>query len=229
MRPASGSARASTAWRASRRDSPRWSSTPEHGPGRTGSTARTKPFRAETHYPGRADDDGDGRVDEDWLNGRDDDGDGRIDEDFAAFGKLMYSCWFRDDEPTARGSVAGAHAAPSRRAPGDLPVGGRVVQELRRRSLRDHEHGVSLPRRRCIPPSTPISTPGRETAATTHRDDFIGMWSGARCAPIGRHRMARGIHHRLRLRQRRGRRADAGLLRRHDARPHDASSMSRRE
>ncbi len=51
--------------------------------------------------PSPADDDRDGLVDEDWLNGRDDDGDGLIDEDFAAIGKQMFSCWFTDDQPYA--------------------------------------------------------------------------------------------------------------------------------
>ena len=46
-----------------------------------------------------ADDDGDGAVDEDWLNGRDDDGDGLIDEDFAAISDQMFSCWYTDDQP----------------------------------------------------------------------------------------------------------------------------------
>ena len=48
-----------------------------------------------------ADDDGDGWVDEDWLNGRDDDGDGLIDEDFAAISTQMFSCWYTDDQPGA--------------------------------------------------------------------------------------------------------------------------------
>jgi hypothetical protein len=46
-----------------------------------------------------ADDDGDGAIDEDWLNGRDDDGDGLIDEDFAAISDQMFSCWYTDDQP----------------------------------------------------------------------------------------------------------------------------------
>ena len=54
------------------------------------------------NYPGRADDDGDGRVNEDWLNGRDDDGDGLIDEDYAAIGNLMYSCRYSDVEEVAK-------------------------------------------------------------------------------------------------------------------------------
>ncbi|MDD4858490.1 MAG: hypothetical protein PHD74_10375, partial [Candidatus Krumholzibacteria bacterium] len=35
-------------------------------------------------YPTAPDDDRDGQVDEDWLNGKDDDLDGKIDEDYAA-------------------------------------------------------------------------------------------------------------------------------------------------
>lgn len=48
-----------------------------------------------------ADDDGDGLVDEDWLDGRDNDGDGLIDEDFAAISEQMFSSWFTDDQPAA--------------------------------------------------------------------------------------------------------------------------------
>ena len=53
-------------------------------------------------YPNpNADDDHDGKIDEDWLNGRDDDGDGKIDEDFAAISDQMFSCWYTDDQPAA--------------------------------------------------------------------------------------------------------------------------------
>ena len=52
-------------------------------------------------FPGPADDDNDGLIDEDWLNGVDDDSDGKIDEDFAAIGKEMLVCWFTDDTPAA--------------------------------------------------------------------------------------------------------------------------------
>jgi hypothetical protein len=48
-----------------------------------------------------ADDDRDGKVDEDWLNGYDDDGDGKIDEDFAAISKQMFSCQYTDNQPSA--------------------------------------------------------------------------------------------------------------------------------
>jgi len=49
-----------------------------------------------------ADDDGDGLIDEDWLNGHDDDGDGAIDEDFAAVSKQMFSCWYDDYGTTSK-------------------------------------------------------------------------------------------------------------------------------
>src|SRR5262249_30664567 len=48
-----------------------------------------------------ADDDHDGRMDEDWLNGYDDDGDGKIDEDFAAISKQMFSCQYTDNTPAS--------------------------------------------------------------------------------------------------------------------------------
>lgn len=47
------------------------------------------------------DDDHDGRVDEDPLDGRDNDQDGEIDEDFAAPSEQIYSCVLRDDTPEA--------------------------------------------------------------------------------------------------------------------------------
>jgi len=48
-----------------------------------------------------ADDDGDGRIDEDPLDGRDNDGDGRIDEDYAAISTQMFSRWYTDDQQAA--------------------------------------------------------------------------------------------------------------------------------
>jgi len=48
------------------------------------------------------DDDGDGYVDEDFLNGIDDDGDGLCDEDYAAIGQQMLACEYNDYEPTIR-------------------------------------------------------------------------------------------------------------------------------
>ena len=47
------------------------------------------------------DDDLDGRVDEEFLNGKDDDGDGAIDEDFAAVSQQMSALEERDDTEQA--------------------------------------------------------------------------------------------------------------------------------
>jgi hypothetical protein len=53
------------------------------------------------HHPENPDDDFDGRIDEDWLNGIDDDRDGMIDEDYAAISQQMFSCWYTDDQDMA--------------------------------------------------------------------------------------------------------------------------------
>ncbi len=55
---------------------------------------------------------GDGRYDEDFLDGRDNDGDGRIDEDFAAIGQQMYSCVMRDDTQQAINAAAAERHVP---------------------------------------------------------------------------------------------------------------------
>jgi hypothetical protein len=44
----------------------------------------------------RPDDDNDGEIDEDPLNGKDDDGDGLIDEDYSAISQQMFSCEYWD-------------------------------------------------------------------------------------------------------------------------------------
>src|SRR5881409_2134289 len=48
------------------------------------------------------DDDGDGRIDEDFLNGLDDDGDGLCDEDYSAIGQQMFASEYNDYQPTTR-------------------------------------------------------------------------------------------------------------------------------
>jgi hypothetical protein len=52
-----------------------------------------------------ADDDQDGLIDEDFLDGRDNDGDSRIDEDYGAIGQQMFTCVIRDDTPQAINTV----------------------------------------------------------------------------------------------------------------------------
>jgi len=49
-----------------------------------------------------ADDDRDGRTNEDVLNGADDDGDGRIDEDFAAVSNQMFFSEYSDTDPSIK-------------------------------------------------------------------------------------------------------------------------------
>ena len=52
------------------------------------------------------------RIDEDFLDGHDNDGDGKIDEDYAALGQLMYSCVMRDDTPAALANVGNEKHVP---------------------------------------------------------------------------------------------------------------------
>lgn len=63
------------------------------------------------------DDDGDGRVDEDFLNGIDDDGDGLCDEDYSAIGQQMLACEYFDNIPQTR-----------QQFPEHVPLGLRVRQ-----------------------------------------------------------------------------------------------------
>ena len=50
----------------------------------------------------QADDDGDGAIDEDRLDGFDNDGVGRGDEDFAAISRLMFACSYADNQPISQ-------------------------------------------------------------------------------------------------------------------------------
>jgi hypothetical protein len=135
------------------------------------------------HYPMRADDDGDGKVDEDWLNGKDDDGDGRIDEDYAAYGKLMYSCWFRDDESVA-------HAAWPEHTP--LHIG--VQQEAYQWGEDEFKDFVAVHYNVVNKGSKYLTNvylgiyadldAGPRNRRNYHKDDLIGMYNGTYCAPL---------------------------------------------
>jgi hypothetical protein len=48
---------------------------------------------------------GEPKIDEDFLDGHDNDGDGRVDEDYAAIGQQMFSLVMRDDTPEAINST----------------------------------------------------------------------------------------------------------------------------
>ena len=55
---------------------------------------------------------GDAFIDEDFLDGHDNDGDGRVDEDYGALGQLMFSCVMRDDTPAALANVGNEKHVP---------------------------------------------------------------------------------------------------------------------
>jgi hypothetical protein len=62
----------------------------------------TEGSRGGNRLPSKtADDDNDGAIDEDWLNGYDDDGDGLVDEDYSAISKQMFSCQYTDNQPSS--------------------------------------------------------------------------------------------------------------------------------
>jgi hypothetical protein len=76
---------------------------------RPGLTELDRIYRTRELAPGgaripspNADDDRDGQMDEDRLNGVDDDGDGLIDEDFAAISNQMFFCEYRDSDPNIK-------------------------------------------------------------------------------------------------------------------------------
>jgi hypothetical protein len=55
---------------------------------------------------------GEQRIDEDFLDGQDNDGDGKVDEDFGAIGQQMYTCVMRDDTPQAINAAASERHVP---------------------------------------------------------------------------------------------------------------------
>jgi hypothetical protein len=136
------------------------------------------------NYPSDPDDDGDGRINEDWLNGRDDDGDGLIDEDFAAIGKLMYSCWFTDDQPIARQVW-----------PNHTPLNLRVRQETYQWSEEAsynavgvhydiRNEGARFLQNVYLGVYADLDAGPRNTPSY-FKDDLIGSWTGIWCAPVG--------------------------------------------
>jgi hypothetical protein len=136
------------------------------------------------NYPGRADDDGDGRVNEDRLNGRDDDGDGLIDEDYAAIGNLMYSCRYSDTEEAAK-----------RVWPEHSPLGIEVRQETFQWSEKQLYNFIGV--------HYSVRNTGDDILENIYagiyadldagprnvdnyfRDDMIGTWEGIWCARVG--------------------------------------------
>ena len=132
-------------------------------------------------YPADPDDDRDGRIDEDWLNGRDDDGDGLIDEDFAAVGKLMYCCQYRDDDPIAQQvwpehNPLGIHVRQesyqwSEEAFNDFIAASYVITNKSYRFLNNAYVGIFAD-----------LDAGHRDLGSYFKDDLVGSWEGIRCA-----------------------------------------------
>ncbi len=128
-----------------------------------------------------ADDDGDGMVDEEWLNGYDDDGDGLIDEDFAAYGSQMYFCQYSDDQGLSRVMW-----------PEHEPLHIRVRQQTFQWGERSRENFIAV--------HYYITNTGNRTLdevyvglyadldagprnqGNYHMEDMLGSWAGERCA-----------------------------------------------
>ena len=144
----------------------------------------TEGMKGGRTWPANPDDDGDGRINEDWLNGRDDDYDGLVDEDFAATGKVMYSCWFTDDQRVAQ-EVWPEHA----------PLKVKVRQETYQWSEESSYNSVGVHYAISNQGSKYLQSvyfgiyadldAGPRNAPSYFKDDQIGSWSGIWCAPVG--------------------------------------------
>ncbi len=69
-------------------------------------------FNDDGDGPDRVGNFGPDYIDEDFLDGRDNDGDGKVDEDFGALGQQMYSLVVRDDTPQAIAASAAEKHVP---------------------------------------------------------------------------------------------------------------------
>ena len=144
-------------------------------------------------YPANPDDDGDGRINEDWLNGRDDDGDGLIDEDFAQIGSLMYTCWFTDDQPVAQQAW-----------PEHLPLHLKVRQEVYQWSEDGFNDFVGVHYEISNQGGKYIQNvyagiyadldAGPRDMPNYYKDDQIGWWSGIYCAQVNGIEMPERFH-----------------------------------
>jgi hypothetical protein len=131
-----------------------------------------------------ADDDRDGLVDEDRLDGRDNDGDGRIDEDFAAISRQMFSTWYTDNQPAA------SQAYPQHR-PLDVMIEQESYQWDDQRF--DDFVGVTLKITNIgdeVLEQVYLGTladfdVGARTTPNYWADDAVNAWFGTRCTDIG--------------------------------------------
>lgn len=136
------------------------------------------------HLPLQADDDLDGKIDEDPLNGLDDDGDGRIDEDFAAIGTQMFACEYNDEQRVSRLLW-----------PEHTPMYISIRQESYQwgeETLNDFvgvrytvtNSGLDYLSDIYIGIYADLDAGPRDRGAY-YMDDLIGFWEGRRCAPKG--------------------------------------------
>ena len=109
--------------------------------------------RVQTAFP---DDDGDGAIDEDPLDGLDNDGDGRVDEDFGAIGNQMLRCRYRDDYPRILVD-----------APDHYPLGVEVTQEAYQWEQPELSDAVALDSRAAVVGRYVTSTVAEPFAGTT--------------------------------------------------------------
>ncbi len=141
------------------------------------------PGGARFPFPG-ADDDRDGSIDEDRLDGRDNDGDGFVDEDFAAISKQMFTSWYNDYEP------ASAQLYPQHR-----PLGIVVEQESYQWDDPRFDDFVGVTLKITNRGDVAIEQmylglfadfdAGARTTADYWTDDLISSWFGPKCTDIG--------------------------------------------
>jgi len=136
------------------------------------------------HYPDQPDDDVDGRIDEDWLNGLDDDSDGFVDEDFASYGTQMFTCWYTDDQDEA--SIVYPEHTPmnigvrqesyqwAEKGDDEYVAVRYFIENLGNTYLTDVYVGIYAD-----------FDAGPRHRSNYHMDDMVGFYRGYKCAPIG--------------------------------------------
>ena len=131
-----------------------------------------------------ADDDGDKKTDEDWLDGRDNDGDGRIDEDFAGISNQMFFSEYTDTDPNIK--LAN---------PEHTPIGFKVQQSSLCWEDRLIDDFIAFDYKLINPTTEPIFNVyiglladcdiGPRTRDQVSEDDWAGFWEGILQARLG--------------------------------------------
>lgn len=145
----------------------------------------SRPARAGARvFEPDADDDGDGMMDEDPLNGLDDDGDGRTDEDYSQLGSQMMVCTMYDNEPISLEEY-----------PDHVPLDLKVVQTAYAWEMEDVEDFIVIAYDITNVGSTPIedlrvgmfvdADIGPRDRGDAAFDDMAGLFDGRAQAPNG--------------------------------------------